>query len=111
MFVAVPANRDPTPIRSFPTFTCDLERLAEWLSGCGIRTIAMESTDVYWIPLFQVLERRGFDVRLVNAHHVRNVPGRKSDVADCQWIQHLHSVGLLRGSFRPDDEICALRSL
>lgn len=111
MFVAVPADRDSEPIRSFPTFTCDLERLAEWLSGCGIRTIAMESTGVYWIPLFQILERRGFQVRLVNAQHVRNVPGRKSDVADCQWIQHLHSVGLLRGSFRPDDEICAIRSL
>jgi len=71
----------------------------------------MESTGVYWIPLFQILERRSFEVRLVNAHHVKNVPGRKTDVADCQWIQHLHSVGLLRGSFRPDDEICAIRSL
>ena len=111
IFVAVPADRDPEPIRCFPTFTVDLERLADWLQQCRIRTVAMESTGVYWIPLFQILEKRKIDVRLVNAHHVKNVPGRKTDVSDCQWIQHLHSVGLLRGSFRPDDEICALRSL
>ncbi len=111
IFVAVPADRDPEPIRSFPTFTIDLERLADWLQQCQIRTVAMESTGVYWIPLFQILEKRKIDVRLVNAHHVKNVPGRKTDVSDCQWIQHLHAVGLLRGSFRPDDEICAIRSL
>ena len=111
IFVAVPADRDSEPVRCFQTFTADLEKLADWLQECGIRTAAMESTGVYWIPLFQILEKRKIDVRLVNAHHVRNVPGRKTDVADCQWIQHLHSVGLLRGSFRPDDEICALRSL
>lgn len=111
IFVAVPVDRDPEPVRCFPTFTIDLERLADWLQQCQIRTVAMESTGVYWIPLFQILERRSFEVRLVNAHHVKNVPGRKTDVADCQWIQHLHSVGLLRGSFRPDDEICAIRSL
>jgi transposase len=111
IFVAVPADRDPESIRSFDTFTVDLERLADWLQQCRIQTVAMESTGVYWIPLFQILEKRNIDVRLVNAHHVKNVPGRKTDVEDCQWIQHLHSVGLLRGSFRPDDEICALRSL
>ena len=111
IFVSVPADRDPEPVRCFPTFTVDLERLADWLQLCQVRTVAMESTGVYWIPLFQSLERRKFDVRLVNAHHVKNVPGRKTDVSDCQWIQHLHSVGLLRGSFRPDDEICAMRSL
>jgi len=111
IFVAVPNDRAPEPIRCFPTFTVDLERLADWLQQCQIRTVAMESTGVYWIPLFQILEKRKIDVRLVNAHHVKNVPGRKTDVSDCQWIQHLHSVGLLRGSFRPDDEICALRSL
>jgi transposase len=111
IFVAVPADRDPEPVRCFPTFTVDLERLADWLQQCQIRTVAMESTGVYWIPLFQILEKRKFDVRLVNAHHVKNVPGRKTDVEDCQWIQHLHSVGLLRGSFRPDDEVCAMRSL
>jgi transposase len=111
IFVAVPADRDSEPVRCFPTFTVDLERVADWLQQCQIRTVAMESTGVYWIPLFQILENRRFDVRLVNAHHVKNVPGRKTDVADCQWIQHLHSVGLLRGSFRPADEICAIRSL
>jgi transposase len=111
VFVAVPPDRDPESIRCFDTFTVDLERLADWLQQCRIRTVAMESTGVYWIPLFQILENRNIEVRLVNAYHVRNVPGRKTDVADCQWIQHLHSVGLLRGSFRPDDEICALRSL
>ena len=111
IYVAVPADRDAEPIRSFPTFTIDLERLADWLEQCQIRTVAMESTGVYWIPLFQILEKRKIEVRLVNAHHVKNVPGRKTDVSDCQWIQHLHSVGLLRGSFRPDDEICAIRSL
>lgn len=71
----------------------------------------MESTGVYWIPLFQILEKRGLEARLVNARHAKNVPGRKSDVADCQWLHYLHAVGLLRGSFRPDQEICALRSL
>lgn len=111
VFVAVPADRDPEPIRSFATFTGELHKLADWLEHCGIRTVAMESTGVYWIPLFQILETRNIEVRLVNAHHIKNVPGRKTDVEDCQWIQHLHSVGLLRGSFRPDDEICALRSL
>lgn len=111
VFVAVPSERDPKPIRCFKTFTVDLQKLADWLEQCGIRTVAMESTGVFWIPLFQILEERNFRVHLVNAHHVRNVPGRKTDVSDCQWIQHLHSVGLLRGSFRPDDDICALRSL
>src|SRR6516165_10924447 len=111
VFVAVPADRDPEPIRCFETFTVDLERLADWLQECGIKTAAMESTGVYWIPLFQILEKRSIEVRLVNAHHLKNVPGRKTDVEDCQWIQHLHSVGLLRGSFRPNQEICAIRSL
>jgi transposase len=111
IFVAVPPDRDPKPIRCFDTFTVDLERQADWLEKCGIRTAVMESTGVYWIPLFQILERRGIETRLVNASHVKNVPGRKSDVEDCQWLQHLHSVGLLRGSFRPQQEICAIRSL
>jgi transposase len=111
VFVAVPADRDPEPVRSFETFTVDLERLADWLQRCRIRTVAMESTGVFWIPLYQILEKRGIQVLLVNAQHVKNVPGRKTDVQDCQWLQHLHAVGLLRGSFRPDDEICALRSL
>lgn len=111
IFVAVPADRDPKPVRCFDTFTADLEALADWLKSCEIRTVAMESTGVYWIPLFQILETRGIEACLVNARHVKNVPGRKSDVADCQWLQYIHSVGLLRGSFRPDQEICAIRSL
>jgi transposase len=95
----------------FATFTRDLNALADWLQQTGIRTVAMESTGVYWIPLMQVLEARGLEVYLVNAKHVRNVPGRRTDVSDCQWLQYLHSVGLLRASFRPAQEICAIRSL
>jgi transposase len=111
VFVAVPPDRTAEPVRSFETFTRDLYELADWLQSCGIRSVAMESTGVYWIPLFQVLETRGFEVFLVNAQHVKNVPGRKSDVSDCQWIQYLHSVGLLKASFRPPDQICVVRSL
>jgi transposase len=111
IFVAVPADRDPEPVRRYRTFTPDLHELADWLTRCGIRSVAMESTSVYWIPLHQVLEERGFEIYLVNAHYLKNVPGRKSDAADCQWIQYLHSVGLLRASFRPPAEICAVRSL
>jgi len=85
--------------------------LADWLQACGIRTVAMESTGVFWIPLFQILEGRGFEVCLVNARHVKNVPGRKTDVLDCQWLQYLHSVGLLHASFRPQQAVCALRTL
>lgn len=109
-FVAVPPERDENPVRSFKTFTSDLRRLADWLKACKIKTVAMESTGVYWIPIFEILEERGFEVVLVNSRHVKNVPGRKSDVSDCQWIQELHSVGLLRGSFRPDAEIVPLRA-
>lgn len=109
--VCVPADRSDEPVRTFATFTGDLHKLAGWLLECRITTIAMESTGMYWIPLHQILEARGIEVRLVNARHVRHVPGRKSDVSDCQWIQYLHSVGLLSGSFRPPQEICAIRSL
>ena len=109
-YVAVPPDRDATPVRSFTTFTTDLHRLADWLTACGVTTVAMESTGVYWIPLYEILEARGLDVVLVNARHVKNVPGRKTDVVDCQWIQELHSVGLLRGSFRPTAAIAALRA-
>lgn len=108
-FVAVPPDRDSDPVRSFRTFTGDLHRLADWLTACGITSVAMEATGVYWIPVYEILERRGFDVILVNARHIKNVPGRKSDVRDCEWIRDLHSVGLLRGSFRPEDQIVALR--
>lgn len=109
--VCVPADRSDEPVRTFATFTEDLNKLADWLQECRITTIAMESTGMYWIPLHQILETRGIEVRLVNARHVKHVPGRKTDVLDCQWIQYLHCVGLLRGSFRPPHEICAIRSL
>jgi transposase len=111
IYIAVPADRDPQPVRCFSTFTEDLHAAANWLKASKIETVAMESTGVYWIPLFQILEDRGFTVLLVNARHVKNVPGRKSDVSDCQWLQYLHSVGLLRGSFRPDQEVCTVRSI
>lgn len=111
IFVAVPADRAEENVRCFSSFTQDLYRLAEWLKECGMDTVAMESTGVYWIPLFQILEEQGFLVHLVNARHVRNAPGRKSDVKDCQWLQFLESVGLLSGSFRPEQDICAIRSL
>jgi transposase len=109
-FVAVPADRDAEPVREFRTFTGDRYRLAEWLTACGIETVALESTGVYWLPLFQVLEERGFTVKLVDAHQLQRVPGRKTDVLDCQWLQQLHSFGLLAGAFRPDEQICVLRS-
>lgn len=111
IYVAVGAERDPEPVRCFETFTQDLYALGAWLQKCGIRTVAMESTSVYWIPLFQILEAQGLEVCLVNARHVKNVPGRKTDVSDCQWLQYLHSVGLLRASFRPEQAVCAVRSL
>lgn len=97
-------------MRSFLSFTNDLNRLADWLITLGITTVAMESTSVYWIPLFEILETRGLDVVLVNARDAKNVPGRKTDVNDAQWLQQLHSYGLLRASFRPKSEIVALRS-
>ncbi len=111
IFVAVPTDRDTESVRSFPTFTQDLHALADWLQQCHVDTVAMESTGVYWIPLFQILESRGIEVHLVNAQHVHHVPGRKSDVLDCQWLQYLHSVGLLRASFRPEHAVCEIRSL
>lgn len=110
-WVAVPEDRDDQPVREFKSFTPDLHALADWLDACGIDTIAMESTGVYWVPLFEILQERGFEVLLVNARHVKGVPGRKSDVSDCQWLQQLHTFGLLRGSFRPDAEITAIRTL
>ncbi len=110
-FVAVPPERDDEPVREFASFTADLHRLADWLDACGVDTVAMESTGVYWIPLYELLESRGFTVLLVNARHVKNVSGRKSDVLDCQWLQQLMSFGLLRGAFRPADQVCVLRSL
>lgn len=108
-YVAVPPDRDPTPVQSFTTFTTDLLRRADWLTACRVTSVAMEATGVYWIPIYEILEARGFEVLLVNARHLKNVPGRKSDVSDCEWIRELHSGGLLRASFRPTDAIVALR--
>ena len=109
-FVAVPADRAEQPIQEFEAFTADLYRLADWLAESGVDTVAMESTGVYWIPLFGVLEERGFQVMLVDPRHIKNVPGRKTDVRDCQWLQQLHTYGLLSGAFRPDEDIRHLRS-
>ena len=109
-WVAVPEDRAAYPVRSFGVFTRDLIALCDWLKKCQVETIVMESTGVYWIPLYQMLERKGFEVRLVNAHHVKNVPGRKTDVKDCQWLQQLHTFGMLGGSFRPEAQMCVVRS-
>src|SRR5689334_16749938 len=107
-YVALPPDREE-PVRHFGCFTEDLKAMADCLKANGVTTVAMESTGVYWVPVFQVLERLGLDVHLVSTRHLKAVPGRKTDVLDCQWIQHLHECGLLRGSFRPADEICVLR--
>jgi hypothetical protein len=110
IWVALPPDRAGQTVRCFATFTPDLHALADWLVECQIDTVAMESTGVYWIPLFELLEARGLRVFLVNARHVKHVPGRKSDIMDCQWLQKLHSLGLLTGSFRPDAEMVVLRT-
>jgi len=109
-YVAVPADRDNEPVRSFGCLTPDLHQMAKWLKSCRIETIAMESTGVYWVPVVAVLESYGFDVKLVDAYKVKNVPGRKTDVKDCQWLAELHRFGLLSGAFRPDKQIQVLRS-
>src|SRR5580658_5259667 len=113
-FVCVPLDAVPageSAVRSFGGFTDELDKLVEWLQSCGVKTAAMESTGVYWIPLAQKLEDAGLEVVLVNARHLRQVPGRKTDVKDCQGLQQLHSYGLLQGSFRPAQDICCVRSL
>ncbi len=109
-FVAVPADRSEPQVQEFCAYTADLYRLADWLTDCEIETVAMESTGVYWIPLFGVLEDRGFEVMLVDPRRIKDVPGRKSDVLDCQWLQQLHTYGLLSAAFRPEAEIRCLRS-
>lgn len=111
VYVAVLEDRDPEPTRSFGTFTGDLHAVAQWLTACGVTTVAMEATSVYWIPLFTILEEKGIEVCLVNARHVKKVPGRKTDVLDCEWLQYLHSVGLLRGSFHPPEAVAAVRTV
>src|SRR6201994_4100505 len=107
---AVGPDRNAEPVRTFQTFTDDLHRLADWFARCGIKTIVMESTGVYWIPVFEILEQRGFEVMVVNARDAKHVPGRKTDVSDAQWLQRLHEYGLLRASFRPQAEIAGLRA-
>lgn len=107
--VCVPDDRDENPVREFQSFTQNLHQLAAWLNECGIDTVAMESTSIYWIPLYDILERSGIEVNLVNPSHIKNVPGRKTDILDCQWIQQLHTYGLLRASVIPDQRIRELR--
>jgi transposase len=109
-WVCVPPGEAEPNVRRFGCFTPDLEAMADWLKACQVTTVAMESTGVYWIGIFQILESKGLEVKLVNAHHLKTVPGRKSDVLDCQWLQKLHTYGLLAGSFRPEDQVCVLRS-
>ncbi len=108
-FVAVPEGRDTVSVRQFGVFTADLEEMAEWLYQCGVTSVAMESTGYYWIPVFELLERKGFEVKLVDARQTKNVSGRKSDMLDCQWQRELHTVGLLKGAFRPPDDVCVIR--
>ncbi len=111
LYVAIAQDRSDCCVRTFGSFTADLMEMAQWLKSCGIKTVAMESTGVYWIPAFEILQENGLEVCLVNARHAKNVPGRKTDVQDCQWLQQLHSFGLLRGSFHPDPLIRQIRSL
>src|ERR1700730_10928939 len=111
IYIAVSPDRLEMNVRCFGTFTQDLRAIVQWLREYKVTSVAMESTGVYWIPLYELLEQEGFEVYLVNARHVKNVPGRKSDVQDCQWLQYLHSVGLLRGSYRPAQDICAMRAI
>jgi transposase len=108
--VAVAPDLCDEPVQTFQTFTADLERMADWIVSLGITTVAMESTGVYWIPTYEILEGRGIDVVVANARESRAVPGRKSDVNDAQWLQRLHACGLLRASFRPSGNIAALRA-
>src|SRR2546428_1312203 len=109
-YVAVRPDRDPEPVRRFECFTADLRRLADWLQSCGVKTVALQLTGVYWIPLYDILEERGFEVYLVNARHTKNLPGRKSDVQESQWLLKLHTYGLLRNSFHPSAEIRIVRT-
>jgi transposase len=110
-WVAISPDRDPKPVRSFGCFTADLREMAAWLVEKGVRSVAMQSTGVYWMPVFEVLEQHGLEVYLVNAQHTKNVPGRKSDIQECQWLLKLHAFGLLNNSFQPTDEIRVARTL
>lgn len=110
-WVAVSPEKDAEPVRCFECFTVDLERMAEWLASCGVRTVAMQSTGVYWMPAFEILQQHGMEVYLVNARHTKNLPGRKSDIAECQWLLKLHTFGLLNNSFQPSDAVRTVRTL
>jgi transposase len=110
-WVAISPERDEQPVRCFECFTVDLERMADWLVACGARSVAMQSTGVYWIALFEILQQRGMEVYLVNARHTKNLPGRKSDIAECQWLLKLHTFGLLNNSFQPSNELRTVRTL
>ena len=110
-WVAVSPDRDPEPVRRFGCFTADLREMACWLVEKGVRSVAMQSTGVYWMPVFEILEQQGLEVYLVNAQHTKNVPGRKSDIQECQWLLKLHAFGLLNNSFQPNDEIRIARTL
>jgi transposase len=110
-WVAISPEKDAQPVRCFECFTVDLERMAEWLKGHGVRSVAMQSTGVYWMPAFEILQQHGLEVYLVNARHTKNLPGRKSDIAECQWLLKLHTFGLLNNSFQPDDAVRTLRTL
>ena len=110
-WVAVNPDRDPEPVRRFGCFTADLREMARWLVEKGVRSVAMQSTGVYWMPVFEILEQQGLEVYLVNAQHTKNVPGRKSDIQECQWLLKLHAFGLLNNSFQPSDEIRIARTL
>ena len=109
-YVAVRPDRDSQPVRRFECFTAELHRLADWFQSCGVKTVALQSTGVYWIPLYDILEERGFEVYLVNAQHTKNLPGRKSDVQESQWLLKLHTYGLLNNSFQPPSKIRTLRT-
>jgi transposase len=110
-FVAVPGDRDPQPVQEFGCWTADLKRMAEWLQACGVDTAAVQATGVYWIALYDILEQHGIRVVLANAQHTKNVPGRKTDVQECQWLMKLHTYGLLRDSFRLAQEIEGVRTI
>ena len=110
-WVAVPRHTCDDPVREFGAMTDDLNAMADWLLACGVDTVALESTGVYWIPVYEVLEQRGLKVFLVDARQMKYVPGRKSDVQDCQWLQRLMSQGYLRAAFRPTDEVCVVRAV
>lgn len=110
-WVAISPERDPQPVRCFGCFTADLKEMAQWLVGKGVRTVALQSTGVYWMPVLEILEQHGLEVSLVNAPHTKNVPGRKSDIQECQWLLKLHAFGLLHNSFQPTDEIRIARTL